>query len=171
MTFSKPQDDPATTALGAEHRDKLDQRMRMDLKEQPAQRGARQWGINPGRGDAQELLGHGGQSPRWGMNEGPRLDVGLQAQKGGGTGPRQTHCFCENHSLTAGCTTGLSIQQKLSTYCVQSLVSMLGKQPRAKQSPRTNNVASCGGEETGPQSEPRSSLVPAGCHPWVLSFN
>ena len=90
-------------------------------------------------GTAQELLGHGGQSPRWGINEGPWLDVGLhmQAQGAGGTGPRQTHCFCENHSLTAGCTTGLSIQQKLSTYCVQSLVSMLGKQPRAKQSPRT----------------------------------
>lgn len=64
---------------------------------------------------------------------------GCRRREGVGQAPGKLTAFVKgsNHFLTAGGTTGLSIQQKLSTYCVQSLVSMLGKQPRAKQSPRT----------------------------------
>lgn len=138
----------------------------MDLKEQPAQRGDRRWGVNPGRG-CQQLLGHVGKSPRWGMNEGPRLDVGLQAQGRGGTGPWQTHRFCERkQSLSDSWMHHRSLHSAKIKHLLCAEPGLDVGETTTSKTKSKNNVASYGDEKTGPQAEPQNSLVLAGLHPW-----
>lgn len=61
---------------------------------------------------------------------GPSRMSGRRCREGVEQAPRKlSACVIgSNCSLTAGRTAGLSIQQTLSTNCVHSLVSMLGKQ-------------------------------------------